>query len=429
MQEVDERAAPLDQVPENLSRIGTADVVVGIPSCNNRETIARAVEAGVCALSTLAAGQRVLIINADGHSRDGTAEHFRKVVGDRAPLLQVPYPVYPVDRLSTPLAGVPGRKEAAFTIFRLARRLGARACTLLDACVESVSPDWVLRLTRPVLDDSVDLMVPVYLRRKLDGLVHRGMLSPFARALFGKRISQSAGADLAFSAALMDFYIGAADSQQRKPGLLDPWSPVSAVIHGFKVGQSFLGPRIAHSHEVPPDLSSALRQLLEDVFEQAEHTAAFWQKVRGSEAVPWFGPLPEADDGDREFKRGTMIASFRQGCQDLGDIWNLVLPPATLLKLRQMQRQPEAQFRFADDLWARTVYDFTLGYHLRVMAREHLLQAITPLYLGWAASLIGEMQEAGRAEVEDRLEQLSMSFETQKKYLISRWRWPDRFSP
>lgn len=427
MQEV-EKELVLDGVADKVNQLGTADVVLGIPSFNNRETVERVVEAGVCAVTRLAAGHRVLIINSDGHSRDGTVEHLQKVVGDRAPLLQVEYPLYPVDRLSTPLAGVPGRKEAAFTIFRLARRLGARVCTLLDAGVESVSPDWVLRLTRPVLDGAVDLVVPVYLRGKLDGLVHRGMLSPFARALFGKRISQSAGTDLAFSAALMDFYIESVDSRQAKPGFIDPWSPISAIVSGFKVGQSFLGPRVAHSH-VPPDLSSALTHLLEGLFEKTENSAAFWQKVRGSEAVPWFGHPPEPGGSDSEFKRGALIASFRQGCQDLAEIWNFVLPPATLMKLRQMQRQPEEQFRYPDDLWARTVYDFALGYHLRVMAREHLLPAITPLYLGWAASLAGEMREAGHAEVDNRLEQLSLGFEAEKKYLISRWRWPDRFSP
>ena len=124
-----------------------------------------------------------------------------------------------------------------------------------------------------------------------------------------------------------------------------------------------------------------------------------------------------------------MLDSYRQGCHDLLEIWKLVLPPATLLELRRMERHTEADFRFPDELWARVVYDFALGYHLRVMGRDHLLQAITPLYLGWAASFAGEMQEAAGAEVEERLERLSMQFEAQKRYLISRWRWPDRFNP
>jgi hypothetical protein len=160
-----------------------------------------------------------------------------------------------------------------------------------------------------------------------------------------------------------------------------------------------------------------------------EHTAAFWQKVRGSQAVPWFGPPAAIEPEHSEINRKPMIDSFRQGCVDLLEIWRLVLPPASLLEVRRMERQAEEELRFGDELWARVVYDFALGYHLRVMGRDHLLKAITPLYLGWAASFTKEMEHAGGTEVEERLERLCLEFEKQKRYLIARWRWPDRFNP
>jgi hypothetical protein len=39
------------------------------------------------------------------------------------------------------------------------------------------------------------------------------------------------------------------------------------------------------------------------------------------------------------------------------------------------------------------------------------------------------MRDAGCAEVEARLERLAAAYEGMKPYLISRWRWPDRFNP
>jgi hypothetical protein len=75
------------------------------------------------------------------------------------------------------------------------------------------------------------------------------------------------------------------------------------------------------------------------------------------------------------------------------------------------------------------VFDFALGYRLRTMNRDHLLRAFTPLYLAWAASFATEMQEARADEAERRLEALCLAFEAEKPYLISRWRWPDRFNP
>jgi len=299
----------------------------------------------------------------------------------------------------------------------------------LDAEVESINEDWVDRLVSPVLDNGIDLVVPRYRRHKFDGMINSGIVSPFLRALYGKRLRQPMGADLSFSAGLMDFYLGQNNTNGDAPSMVDPWDTVPAIVSGFRVAQSFLGPRDVHPHEVSPELSETLRQVLTNVFESMGRTASFWQKVRNSEDVPWFGPPLETDAGHADLNVKRMIDSFRQGCQDLAAIWNLVLPPATLLDLRRMLRLTDAAFCFQDAVWARTVYDFALGYHTRAIGRDHLLPAMTPLYWGWVASFVKELEDANAGEVEARLERLSTQFELQKRYFISRWRWPDRFSP
>jgi hypothetical protein len=124
-----------------------------------------------------------------------------------------------------------------------------------------------------------------------------------------------------------------------------------------------------------------------------------------------------------------MIESFRLGTRNLQDVWGLLLPPTTLLELRALSRLPENQFRFPDQLWVRIVYDFALGYHLRTMSRDHVLRSITPLYLAWIASYSLEIQAAEPAEVDARIERLARAYEDSKSYLVSRWRWPDRFNP
>jgi hypothetical protein len=124
-----------------------------------------------------------------------------------------------------------------------------------------------------------------------------------------------------------------------------------------------------------------------------------------------------------------MVDAFRLGFQNLQEIWAPLLSPATLLELKKLAVGKAEPFRFPDDLWVRAVYDFALGYHLRMMNRDHLLRALTPLYLGWLASFVVEMQDADGSQVEARIEQLCIAYERQKPYLISRWRWPDRFNP
>ena len=55
---------------------------------------------------------------------------------------------------------------------------------------------------------------------------------------------------------------------------------------------------------------------------------------------------------------------------------------------------PAASFRLDDELWASIVYDFALGYRLRVLARD-IPASLVPLYLGWLASFIVEVRDRG----------------------------------
>jgi hypothetical protein len=80
-----------------------------------------------------------------------------------------------------------------------------------------------------------------------------------------------------------------------------------------------------------------------------------------------------------------------------------------------------------DNLWARIVFDFLLAYRLRTINRGHLLGALIPLYLAWAASHINIL--ASGTDPERHIEMVAAAFEADKPYLVSRWRWPDRFNP
>jgi hypothetical protein len=60
------------------------------------------------------------------------------------------------------------------------------------------------------------------------------------------------------------------------------------------------------------------------------------------------------------------------------------------------------------------------------MPRDHLLRSLTPLYTGWLASFVLQMERASLAQIEERVEQVCLAFEAEKRYLISRWRWPER---
>jgi hypothetical protein len=419
----------LQESEVDLDRVGTSDVVFGLPTYNNIQTIDTVVEAAIAGLAASLDSRRAVLVNADGGSKDGTPERVNELSGGRVPVVQVRYPLYPANMLAAPLAGVPGRQEALGTIFRLARKMSAKACAVIDADLQSMTADWVDGLIRPVLEHDFDLVVPCYQRLEFEGTINYGIVYPFLRALYGKRVRQTISSDEAFSARMIDHYLGpdGTDAKLLSPG--GATSVTAAICGGFKICQAFLGPRVLRPRETVPDLSATLAQVLTSLFEEMDRTAAYWQKVRGSEAVPSVGSACPVMTKPAQVNLTRMVESFRLGYQDLQEIWGLILPPATLLDLKRLARKTDADFQMADDVWARTVYDFALGFRLRVIGRDHLLKAMTPLYLGWVASFIGEMQTDAAETVEQRVERLCMAFEAQKRYLISRWRWPDRFNP
>jgi hypothetical protein len=205
------------------------------------------------------------------------------------------------------------------------------------------------------------------------------------------------------------------------------WIPAFAACEKLQICQVDLGLRLPPSQST--DASAALVSVLEPLMADVERNALFWQRSRGSQPVPVFGSSVVPDEAHRPIDVSKMIEAYHLGYSNLREVWGLVQPPATLLQLKKIAGVPADRFRIADDLWARCVYDFVLGYHLRLMSADHLIRAMTPIYLAWVASYALEVQNLTLAQVEERLERLCLAFETQKPYFLSRWRWPDRFNP
>lgn len=201
-----------------------------------------------------------------------------------------------------------------------------------------------------------------------------------------------------------------------------------AVCSNLQVCQAYLGARI-----YPPvdwtAVSSLLAQVVGPIFQAMERSAACWQKTRASTPVRTLNQLLSVPQPAGNVEIARLVNSFQLGVRDLQEIWGLVLPPATLLELRKLSRLHTEQHRFPDELWVRIVYDFALAHRLRTINRDHLLGSLTPLYLGWVASYAREIETSEVTAAEQRLERLALAYEAEKPYLVSRWRWPDRFNP
>jgi uncharacterized protein with von Willebrand factor type A (vWA) domain len=68
-------SVPLEPaVVERVRELGTAELVVGIPSYDNARTIGHVVRAVAAGLAKHFPGRSAVIVNSDGGSRDGTPQ-------------------------------------------------------------------------------------------------------------------------------------------------------------------------------------------------------------------------------------------------------------------------------------------------------------------------------------------------------------------
>jgi len=419
--------AELDDIPrqarEQVERIGAADLVIGLLAAGKDGELGVAMANVREACSKLAGSARTVIIYTGPRSEQTPAE-FASVEADA----NVHLLCYPA------LAATPGlaaqRIDGAYrALFAAGQRLGARACGVIASSLDTLTSTWIYWLIQPVLQLDFDLVTPCYAHRPFEGLLNSGIISPMTRALYGLRVRNPMGPDFGFSGRLQQRYLGTF-AAARPAGRVRPltWFTTEAICAGFQVCQAHVGIRV-HPPTDWMNLSSVLAEVLDPFFADVQHNAAFWQRIRGSQSLPEFGESVSVSGESGAGDVRHLIESFQLGCRNLQEIWSIILPPKTILELNRMARLPPDRFRMSDEIWVRIIYDFALGHRLRTISRDHLLRAMTPLYLGWVASYALESETTGPAAAEQRLEQLSMAYETGKPYFLSRWRWPDRFTP
>jgi glucosylglycerate synthase len=343
---------------------------------------------------------------------------------DAAPQLSSGSPLRLIPYTPTAISPAPWVLTAAdyLNAYKLAQENRAAACLLLGTECQSLSPGAIRSLAKSAL--ACDLSVAHYDLGPREGLVNSAILYPVTRALFATRPRFPLAIDLGLSLRMAARLAAAAQRFTAAP--LDGsfiWPLSEAASAGFTIAEVDMGPRIL-PQPAGLDLNNLLAQIASSLFADVDSKASFWQRARGTQsAQPFAQSASIAEPPDT----APMLEAFRLAYTNLHEIWSLVLPPNSLLGLKKLSILQPENFRMPDNLWARIVYDFILAYRLRTINRGHLLGALTPLYLAWVASHL-TLISTGTAP-EKHIQDLATAFEADKPYLVSRWRWPDRFNP
>src|ERR671932_420508 len=123
-----------------LAEIGASDILIGIPTFKNARTIAPVVSAAAHGLAQFFPHLSGTIAIVDGGSSDETIS--------RALSAHLPPGVRHV---VTSYQGLQGKGSAVRAIFEMARILHARVCVVLEADLQSITPEWIQKLAGPIL--------------------------------------------------------------------------------------------------------------------------------------------------------------------------------------------------------------------------------------------------------------------------------------
>lgn len=410
-----------DDFLRELINVGEVDILIGVPTYNDAETVGQVLQALRAGLLQYFPRLRAVIINADGGSKDATQDLVRAASisdlqhGSDLRALRT------LHCISTQYPGGASKGTALHTILAAADLLRATGCAIISADSANFQPEWVESLLRPVCHDNFDLVTPVYRRHKFDGLLVRNLLYPMTRAIYSRRIREPYPAEFAFSGRLAGYFLGQDIwSQDVGRAGAEFYLTISTIAGGFRLAQSFLGTR-PHSERAAPDLVPAMRMTAGVLFWSMEQNFSAWSASMDSQPVPTIGPEHEISLEPLRVSRKRLHQMFVRGVAELAPVLKTILSAQTLSELEQAAAVPEEEFCYSNESWVRTVYEFAAAYHKTVISRDHIVQALVPLYRGRAHTFLVENRDASADEVESNIETLCLTFERMKPNLLGMW--------
>jgi len=439
---------PPSSLPEavraEVERLGKADIMVGIPSFKNAQTIGYVVRAAQAGLVQYFPDLRPVVVNADAGSPDGTQ---RVVVETEPPdyveRILLVRPQQRLQRMSLTypeIEGVGGKGAALRTVFEIAHAIGVKALVVVDSDLRSIVPEWIELLAGPILKGGFDYVAPLYSRYKYDGTITNTVTYPLTRALYGLRIRQPIGGDFGVSGDLIAHYLEQDDwtPDTSKFGI-DIWMTTTAIAGGFAVCQTRLGAKVHDPKDPGADLGPMFSQVVGTILRLTERHTARWLDVTSSHDIPAYGFERIIDPPPLSINLQRLMEEYSKGRLTVGEEWRTALSPETAAVTEALAAEAgeaveaavradtsrtleESGFHFPDEAWARLVYDVCLAHQARRLPVERLVASLIPCYFGRVASLILETRELTTDQAEAFVERQARAFELTKPYLVERWR-------
>jgi hypothetical protein len=404
-----------DHVNLLIDRLKKVDIVIGIPSYNNSQTIKGVITNYALGLKKYYPGCTALIVNSDGGSGDDTVEIVDKC--------HIPAGI---EKISTHYKGTPGKGSAFKTIFEIARKLEARVCVVSDADTRSIHPEWTYALVEPVLGKGFGYVNPYYSRDKHDGTITNSLVYPMTRMLYGLRIRQPIGGDFAFSNGLLQIFTRKT-YWDNYPYIckfgVDIWMTTTAINEGFRVCQAVLGAKIHDDKDPGRQLADMYVQVVGTMFELIGYYEFRWKKITTSVQGTIFGDYKFFEIEKIDVNTEKLIDQFTEGYKKYKKVWKDIFSKNTYQEFKGLVNgSPNNVIHLSVELWAKIVYEYASAYNFIIKdEKEILLKSMLPLYFLRTASFIREAEHLNYEIADAIVEGDAGVFERLKMYFRNRW--------
>ncbi len=403
-----------DHVRSKIEQLGSADIVIGIPSFHCDTTIAHVLETATKGIQKHYPEHRTLLIVSDGGSTDDTRE-VALLFDEKS---------YGIEKIVTIYRGLPGKGSALRAIFEAADFLKPKAVVVFDSDLLSITPQWVKNIVDPVLF-GYDFVAPDYQRFKFDATITNTIAYNLTRALYGMRIRQPIGGDFGLSPKLCKYYLDQSDVWETDVARfgIDIWMTTMAIVGGFSICQASLGVKIHGKKDPSSDLGPMFSQVVGTIFRLMEQNEEYWKDVMGSKDVTLMGEFPTQSPEPFNINQDDLIDYFRMGYRNFKGMWSGLLEKNDFEVIRKLtHNSSKKRFNIPTETWVRIVYRYANAFHSTPRQRMTVLRTMIPLYYGRVASLVNELRDKSPEESEAVFDAHAGVFESMKDYLTGIWK-------
>jgi glycosyltransferase involved in cell wall biosynthesis len=255
--------------------IENPDIIIGIPSLNEGDTIANVAEVMSEGVHSVYPDRSANIINVDNASTDDTKEQFLSAdTGEHG------------KKYISTAPGKKGKGRNFYNLFHEVVKTEPDAVAVLDADLTSMETSWAEKMLGKVLE-GYDLVTPIYKRHQYDGTITNHVCYPTTYGVNGMNIRQPIGGDFAFSVEAAENWLEQEWDETTFQFGIDIFMSTTTIYGGLDVCSTHLGVK-AHAPS-GPNLQSMFQEVAGTLYSLLEKNRSYWEDVDTVQEVDTFG--------------------------------------------------------------------------------------------------------------------------------------------